>query len=115
MCFKSKFPFYVDKNLFKLFLCFEKKSYIHGQPLNPRKARGVNSTEILETSRLRNITHLEFGHRVCVNSPMSIPVSLATFLDQLGARFNFGGPGNAQDRKIWNFRKFKKSTFLALK
>ena len=28
------------------------------------------------------------------------------FLGLLGARFNFGGPGNAQDRQIWNFWKF---------
>ena len=56
-----------------------------------------------------------FGHKVYLNSPMSIPVSLAPFLGQISAWFNFGGPGNAQDRQIWNFRKFEKSTYLASK
>ena len=67
------------------------------------------------STRILSNMKQEFGHRVYVNSPMSIPVSLAPFLGQLGARFNFGGPGNAQDRQIWNFRKFEKLTYLASK
>ena len=51
----------------------------------------MDSTALLEISRFRNLKHLEFGHMVSVNSPMSVPVSLAPFLGQLGARFNFGG------------------------
>ena len=34
---------------------------------------------------------LTIDHRVYVNSPMSIPVSLAPFLGQMGARFYLGG------------------------
>ena len=48
-----------------------------------------------------------------LNSPMSIPVSLAQFLGRLDTWLNFGGPGNAQDRQIWISRKFEKSTYLS--
>ena len=43
------------------------------------------------------------------------PYQLAPFLGQLGAPFNFGGPGNVQDHQIWIFRKYEKSTYLASK
>ena len=56
--------------------------------------------------------HRIFVHRVYGNSPMSIPVSLAPFVGQFGARFNLVGPGNVQERQIGNFEK---STYLALK
>ena len=51
----------------------------------------MDSTDILETSRLRKITDLEVGHRVYVNSLMSIPVSFVPFLGRLDVRLNFGG------------------------
>ena len=76
---------------------------------NPRKVGGWDSTALLETPWLFNIMHQEVGQRVYVNSPMSIPVSLANHFRPIECLVKFGGAG--EHAAIWIFRKLEKSSY----
>ena len=54
------------------------------------------------------------SYMVYVNSPMSILLSLAPFLGQLGAWFKFGRLGRVQDHQIQILSDFRFSDFWSV-
>ena len=96
---------------------------------NPRRVGGGKGGFHRTFRNIAIAQYNAFGHRVYVNSPMSIPVSLAPFLGNLGAWFIFETDlenkyenrkfdqksENLISDKIWIFWKFEKSTYLASK